>query len=142
MVTTQNFTLLIVDECHNTAKNSHFAQIMDHHLESREIAVCASQVVGLTATPNLGKNPDLSAEKAIEDLVTLCARMDVSSGIQTVKEYYIDELNEVLRKPKCSQDVIVHGEQRQVFIQCVEQVMKELETFLSFSAYSRSPCWS
>ena len=142
-VTMQDFSLLIMDECHNTNKGSNYAQIMHKYLEQKVGGECQlplPQVVGLTATPGVGKNPGLNWEKEIDQLLTLCAHMDATSGIKCVREH-IEELNRVVPKSKYEKEVVEQSEKRHVFIR-VEQDMMECEAFLDFKFDSSSPRWS
>ena len=88
MVAMQEISLLIVDECHNTERNSNYVQIMNTYFELKSGEATKDrlpQVVGLTATPGVGRNPGLSPAKAVDNLVKLCAYMDAQHGIQTVQ---------------------------------------------------------
>ena len=115
MISLQDFSLMVIDECHNAEKSSNYAQIMYTYLEQKAKGSQLPQVVGLTATPGVGKNPGLNQTKAIDNLILLCAHMDASSGIQTVQQH-VAELNEVIRKPDYHQEVIDQNERRQAFI--------------------------
>ena len=139
----QDFSIMIIDECHNIeSSNGAFAQIMYIYLEQKDRQATGGQlpqVVGLTATPGMGKNPGLSRAIVVNNLVTLCAHMDATSGIQTVQKHR-NELDRFVQKPKHHLDPVDQSEQRQKFIQRIEEEMLECERFLSFS--SQSPCWS
>ena len=141
MVTLSEFSLMIVDECHNTEKNSNYAQIMHMYLQQKVKPNRLPQVVGLTATPGIGRNPGLNPSKVIEDIITLCAYMNATGGIQTVQEYTA-ELNDVVRKPEFFQEVVNQNEQREAFIQRIEEDMKEYENFLKLNLSKKLPRWS
>ena len=141
MVAMREFSLMIIDECHNTEKSSNYAQIMHMYLEQKLIPDQLPQVVGLTATPGIGRNPGLNPAKVIENLITLCAHMDATGGIQTVQEY-VDELSRFVPKPEFFQEVIDQSEQRKAFIQRMEQDMKEYEGFLGLNLIDKLPRWS
>ena len=141
MIAMQEFSLMIIDECHNTEKSSNYAQIMHMYLERKATGIQVPQVVGLTATPGVGKNPSLNPVKAIGNLVALCAHMDATSGIQTVQQH-VDELSTVVRKPEFYQDIVDQNEQRQVFVQRVEEDMKDCERFLNLDISGKLPRWS
>ena len=143
-VAMQDFSLLVMDECHNTDKGSNYAQIMHVYLEQkvdRECQPLLPQVVGLTATPGVGKNPGLNWDREIDKLLTLCAHMDATSGIKSVQQY-IEELNRVVPKSKYEKEVVEQSEKRHMFIRRVEQDMMECEAFLNFKLDSNSPRWS
>ena len=141
-VTMREFSLLVMDECHNTEKGSNYAQIMHNYLEEKVTGSHNQlpQVVGLTATPGVGKNPGLNPVKEIDKLVTLCAHMDATVGIKSVQEH-IEELNRVVPKSELLQEVVDQSEQRHVFIRRVEEDMKHCEKFLKFE-FNESPRWS
>lgn len=141
MISLQDFSLMIIDECHNAEKSSNYAQIMYTYLEQKAQGSQLPQVVGLTATPGVGKNPGLNQSKAVDNLIMLCAHMDASSGIQTVQQH-VAELNKVIRKPDYHQEVVDQNERRQAFIQRVEKDMKECEKFLNFDTTGKLPRWS
>ena len=141
MVAMGEFSLIIIDECHNTEKSSNYAQIMYMYLEQKVMASQLPQVIGLTATPGIGKNPGLNPARVIENLITLCAHMDATSGIQTVQQY-ADELSEVVRKPEFYREVVDQSQQRKAFIQRVEEDMMEYEMFLKLNLTGKLPRWS
>ena len=141
MVAMREFSLIIIDECHNTERNSNYAQIMQMYLEQKLQPGQLPQIVGLTATPGIGRNPGLNPVKMIENLITLCAHMDAMGGIQTVQEY-ADELNKIVRKPEFFQEVVDQSEQRKAFIQRIEQDMTEDERFLLLNLTDKLPRWS
>ena len=141
-----NFSLLVLDECHNTEKGSNYAQIMHAYLEQKiDHKIRGNQmpqVVGLTATPGVGKNPGLNPLIEVDKLITLCAHMDATSGIKFVKEN-IEELNRVVPKSEYRQATIVEqSEQRHLFIQRVVTDMKICEKFLAFEFVGKSTRWS
>ena len=146
MVALQEISLMIIDECHNTERNSNYAQIMHFYLEQKEQEATKCQlpqVVGLTATPGMGNNPSLNPTKAVDNLISLCAYMDANAGIQTV-QINTDELNKFVTKPKDYLDLVNQSKEREGFIQRLEEEMKESESFLSISTShcNQSPRWS
>ena len=141
MVAIREFSLMIIDECHNTEKSSNYAQIMHMYLEQKITPGQLPQVVGLTATPGIGRNPGLNPAKLVENIITLCAHMDATGGIQTVQEY-TEELNKVVRKPDFFQEIVDQSQQRRVFIQRVQQDMIEFESFLRLNLIKKLPRWS
>ena len=137
-ISLQQVSLMIVDECHNTEyskqySSNTFAQIMRKYLELKEtVEKCQlPQVVGLTATPGVGKNPGLNPTIAVDNLIMLCAHMDATGGIQTVQEHQ-KELNTYVQNPESHLDTVNHNERKE--IQRIEQEMKECEQFLGFSS--------
>ena len=144
-ISLQQFSLMIVDECHNMEyskeySNNVFAQIMRKYLESKDLAVEKDQlpqVVGLTATPGVGKNPGLQPTIAVDNLIMLCAHMDATGGIQTVQENR-KELSSYVQNPESHLDTVDQNERKE--LQRIEQEMQECEQFLGFDI--RFPRWS
>ena len=139
----RDFSLVVMDECHNTDKGSNYAQIMHAYLEQKVDGGCEllPQIVGLTATPGVGKNPSLNWGREVANLLTLCAHMDATSGIKYVQEH-VEELNEVIPRPRYETDRVEQNEERHVFIRRLEQDMNECEVLLDFELDSNSPRWS
>ena len=121
-------TLLVMDECHHARKSSPQAQVMHHYLqqklEGHELKM--PQMIGLTASPGAGDNPNLEIEKTIDHLVNLCALLDATSGIATVRQN-VDELESFTTKPMLSQDSRPSRSQAERFISLMESEMVELE---------------
>ena len=89
-----DFSLLIVDECHDIKVNSPYYTIMEIYIRSKlEGSGGLPQVVGLTASPGAGDNPSGEMEKALDHLLSLCALLDAFGGIKIVKENTIELLN-------------------------------------------------
>jgi superfamily II DNA or RNA helicase len=68
-----DISLLVLDECHNTDKGSNYAQVMHAFLEQKVDQKMQGnqlpQIVGLTATPGVGKNPGLNPLKEVDKAV-------------------------------------------------------------------------
>ena len=88
-----DITLLIIDECHNAKKNSPYAMIMEQYvkikMESGDNGALP-QIMGLTASPGAGENPQGEVEKTLEHLLNLCALMDAEGGIKVVKKHKVE----------------------------------------------------
>ena len=88
-----NVTLLIIDECHNTKKNSPYAMIMEEYIKIKmkgDAKEPLPQVMGLTASPGAGENPQGKVDKTLEHLLNLCALLDAQGGIQVVREHKVE----------------------------------------------------
>lgn len=86
-------SLLIIDECHNTKKNSPYATIMEEYIKIKmkeDITYPLPQVIGLTASPGAGENPQGEVHKAVEHLLNLCALLDAQGGIKVVRENKVE----------------------------------------------------
>ena len=130
-------SLLVLDECHNTDKGSNYAQVMHAYLEQKIDQKMQGnqlpQIVGLTATPGVGKNPGLNPLKEVDKLISLCAQVDATSGIKFVKEN-VEELNRVVPKSEYREATVKQSEQREQFIRRVVADMEVCESFLTFDS--------
>ena len=141
----ENVSLLVLDECHNTDKGSNYAQIMHAYLEQKIDQKLQEnqlpQIVGLTATPGVGKNPGLNPLKEVDKLITLCAQVDATSGIKFVKEN-VEELNRVVPKSEYRKATVKQSEQREEFIQRVIADVEKCERSLTFEFDRKFTRWS
>ena len=117
-----NITLLVMDECHHARKSSNQAQLMHHYLMQKQEAPHGAtfpQVVGITASQGAGENSSLEIEKTIDHLIKLCATLDASGGIATVREN-VEELERYTTKPTLSRDILPVRDQNEQFIALIE----------------------
>ena len=88
-----DISLLIIDQCHNTKKNSCYAMIMEQYVrikmntDDSQNAKSLPQIMGLTASPGAGENPQGEVDKTLEHLLNLCSLLDAQGGIRVVKEH-------------------------------------------------------
>jgi ERCC4-related helicase len=126
-VTFDQISLIVMDECHHTKKESSQANIMRRYLEHKaEGASKFPQVIGLTASPGAGENPDLDEKKTIDHLVNLCAHMDATRGIVTVTKHQ-EELDRCTNKPSFTLEVLQRRNPQEPFIQMIVHEMENLE---------------
>lgn len=85
-VSLSSISLLVIDECHNTRKKSDYARIMEIYLRAKMSNGKVPQVMGLTATPGAGEASRPTIASVLDHLVTFCAFMDATGGIQTVSK--------------------------------------------------------
>ena len=88
-----DITLLVIDECHNTKKNSPYAMIMEEYIKIKLTGNGKNplpQVIGLTASPGAGEKPQGEVHKAVEHLLNLCAILDAQGGIKVVRENKVE----------------------------------------------------
>ena len=120
-------SLIVVDECHHTRKNSPYARVMGCYLEEKQSGESElPQVVGLTASPGAGDNPRLDLDKTLDHLHYLCALMDATSGIKIVTEN-VEELEKHTNKPTFRLHVLPRRDCSEAFITKVTVEMKSLE---------------
>ena len=125
-------SLLIMDECHHARKESVQVKVMHRYITEMSENQLARfpQVVGLTASPGAGDNPDLDITKTIDHLVNLCALLDATGGIITVKEN-VHELAKFVNPPELNRASVQKRHESDEFIQFVEKEMYKLENFVS-----------
>ncbi|XP_067270244.1 probable ATP-dependent RNA helicase DHX58 [Pseudorasbora parva] len=127
-----DFTLLIIDECHHTQKESVYNKIMSRYVEKKvRKEGNLPQVLGLTASPGTGGNKTL--DKAVEHVLQICANLD--SVIVSTKNY-TPVLEEVVPKPIKQYD-IVEKRARDPFGEHLKLMMSMIHEFLP-STVSRS----
>lgn len=86
-----DITLLVIDECHNTRKNSDYAKIMEMYIRAKKSSETKlPQVIGLTATPGAGDTSHPTLSKVMDHMATFCAAMDAQGGIKTVTKNRLD----------------------------------------------------
>ena len=131
-----DITLLIIDECHNAKKNSPYAMIMEHYVKikmsganSQDIIPCLPQIMGLTASPGAGENPQGEVEKTLEHLLNLCALLDAQGGIRVVKENIV-ELVRVCTQPDFDLIKTSQRSSSDPFLQLLHTTMKSFESWV------------
>ena len=132
-----DLSLIIIDECHHTKKNTDYAKIMEYYLSEKlgtgdgdegELAhdgCHLPQVVGLTATP--GAEANLTA--TMEHMISLCAQMDAIGGIKIVHKN-VEELDKHRNVPEFTMAILKGRSHKEEFISIMDQVMSELEKML------------
>ncbi|XP_071323695.1 ATP-dependent RNA helicase DHX58 [Trachinotus anak] len=97
-----DITLLIIDECHHTNKESVYNKIMRCYLEKKlKEKRPLPQILGLTASPGTGGAKIL--EKAVEHVLQICANLD--SAIVSTKNY-APELKKKVPRPVKRFDIV------------------------------------
>ena len=131
-VTFDQISLIVMDECHHVKKESCQANIMRRYLEHKaEGASNVPQVIGLTESPGAGEHPGLDKEKTIDHLVNICAHMDATRGIVTMKKHQ-EELDHCTNKPSFTLEVLrPRNPHKEPFIQMIVHEMEKLEKHVS-----------
>uniref|UniRef100_A0A7N6AFQ0 RNA helicase n=1 Tax=Anabas testudineus TaxID=64144 RepID=A0A7N6AFQ0_ANATE len=97
-----DITLLIIDECHHTNKDSVYNKIMRCYVEKKLRGErLLPQILGLTASPGTGGAKIL--ERAVEHVLQICANLD--SAIVSTKNY-APELKKVVPRPMKTYDIV------------------------------------
>ena len=128
LVAFSDLGLMVLDECHHARKDAPHAKMMENYHEEKKESGAHSvpQVIGLTASPGAGENPTLEMDKTIDHLISLCALMDATSGIQTVREN-VNELDKFTNKPTFTLKILKRRNPREEFIQHITDEMTRLE---------------
>ena len=128
-----DITLLIIDECHNAKKNSPYAMIMEQYVKIKMESGNSRglpQVMGLTASPGAGENPQGEVEKTLEHLLNLCALLDAQGGIRVVKENKV-ELVHFSNQPDFDLLKTKQRSPSDQFLQLLHLTMKKLESWVT-----------
>ncbi|XP_041812397.1 probable ATP-dependent RNA helicase DHX58 [Chelmon rostratus] len=101
-VALSDITLLIIDECHHTNKDSVYNKVMGCYVEKKlKGERPLPQILGLTASPGAGGAKTL--EKAVEHVLQICANLD--SAIVSTKNY-APELQKKVPRPVKTFDIV------------------------------------
>uniref|UniRef100_A0A673BMA8 RNA helicase n=1 Tax=Sphaeramia orbicularis TaxID=375764 RepID=A0A673BMA8_9TELE len=121
-----DITLLIIDECHHTHKESVYNKIMRCYVEKRlGEQGPLPQILGLTASPGTGGAKTL--ENAVEHVLQICANLD--SSIVSTKNY-VPELKQKVPRPKKSFD-IVDKRNEDPFGEHLKWMMEQIHEFMN-----------
>lgn len=95
-------TLLIIDECHHTHKDTVYSKIMRCYVEKKlKNDGPLPQILGLTASPGTGGKKTL--DTAVEHVLKICANMD--SAIVSTKNC-MPELKQKVPRPRKEFDIV------------------------------------
>ncbi|CAL9692889.1 unnamed protein product [Knipowitschia caucasica] len=120
-----DITLLIIDECHHTHKDTTYSKIMRRYVEKKQKNEGPlPQVLGLTASPGTGGKKDLPG--AIEHVLTICANMD--SAIVSTQNYR-QELQEIVPRPRKEFD-ITEKRPKDPFGDHIKWMMSQIHEFM------------
>uniref|UniRef100_F7G6X4 RNA helicase n=1 Tax=Monodelphis domestica TaxID=13616 RepID=F7G6X4_MONDO len=127
------FSLLIVDECHHTQKDSVYNVILSHYLERKlQGATALPQVLGLTASPGTGGASTLEGAK--NHILQLCANLD-TCHISSPQRYY-EQLEEHSSRP-CKRYDLSQERNPDPFGDLLKKLMDEIQDRLEMPELSR-----
>lgn len=116
------FSLIVVDECHHTHKDTIYNAILSRYLEHKlKKAKPLPQVLGLTASPGTGGATKLQG--AIDHILQLCANLD-TWGIMSPKNCY-SQLLEHNPKP-CKQYDLCQRRAQDPFGDLLKKLMNQI----------------
>ncbi|NWI89825.1 IFIH1 protein, partial [Pitta sordida] len=133
----EDFSLLIIDECHHTQKEGVYNNIMRRYLKeklkNRKLAkenkplIPQPQILGLTASPGVGGATSYS--KAEEHILKICANLD-ACRIMTVEEHASQLKNQV--KEPSKKTVVANDKERDPFRERIIEIMTEIQNYCQF----------
>ncbi|KAK7100598.1 hypothetical protein V1264_023519 [Littorina saxatilis] len=101
-VSLNQFSLLVLDECHHTRGGHPLRSLMNLYMEFKfgehSSKVKLPQIIGLTASPGVGKARGKVLQEAETYLKQLCARLDVTH-ICSVRQH-LQDLEEYVKEPE------------------------------------------
>ncbi|XP_043860191.1 probable ATP-dependent RNA helicase DHX58 [Dromiciops gliroides] len=127
------FSLLIVDECHHTQKDSVYNVILSLYLERKlQGARDLPQVLGLTASPGTGGASTLEGAK--KHILQLCANLDICQIMSPQKHY--EQLEEHSPQP-CKRYDLSQERNPDPFGDLLKKVMDKIHDRLQMPDLSR-----
>ncbi|NWX98149.1 IFIH1 protein, partial [Nothoprocta ornata] len=130
----EDFSLIIIDECHHTQKEGVYNNIMRRYLKekmkNRKLAkennslIPQPQILGLTASPGVGGAT--SNMKAVEHILKICANLD-ACRIMTVEEH-VSQLRNQVKEPY-KKTVIADDKRRDPFREKIIDIMKDIQNY-------------
>lgn len=117
-----DFTLIVVDECHHTHKDTTYNVILSQYLKNKlQMVKALPQVLGLTASPGTGRASNLQG--AIDHILQLCANLDTWHIMSSEK--YRPQLQEHTPKP-CKQYDLCERRSQDPFGDLLKMLMSQI----------------
>ncbi|XP_040851698.1 probable ATP-dependent RNA helicase DHX58 [Ochotona curzoniae] len=127
------FTLLVVDECHHTHKDTIYNVILSRYLELKLQKVQPlPQVLGLTASPGTGGASKLQG--AIDHILKLCANLDTWRIMSP--ERYQSQLQQHIQQP-CKRYDLCHRRSQDPFGDLLKKLMDQVHDQMDMPELSR-----
>lgn len=127
------FSLLVVDECHHTHKDTVYNIILSRYLQHKlQRTWPLPQVLGLTASPGTGRATKLDG--AIDHILQLCANLDTWRIMSP--QTYCPQLQEHSRQP-CKQYDLCHKRSQDPFGDMLKKLMNQIHDHLEMTELSR-----
>ncbi|XP_059203544.1 ATP-dependent RNA helicase DHX58-like [Centropristis striata] len=121
-----DITLLIIDECHHTHKDSVYNKVMTCYVEKKlKGEKKLPQILGLTASPGTGGGRTL--DTAVEHVLQICANLD--SAIVSTKNY-VSQLKQNVPRPRKTYD-IVEKRPQDPFGDHLKQMMQMIHEYMN-----------
>lgn len=127
------FSLLVVDECHHTHKDTVYNVILSRYLEHKlRRTRPLPQVLGLTASPGTGRATKLDG--AIEHILQLCANLDTWRIMSP--QNHRPQLQEHCHQP-CKQYDLCHRRSQDPFGDMLKKLMDQIHDRLEMPNLNR-----
>ncbi|XP_070534805.1 interferon-induced helicase C domain-containing protein 1-like [Ptychodera flava] len=125
-VTLDEFSLIIIDECHHAMKNHPYNVIMAEYLRLKlsNPTTKLPQIIGLTASPGSGSKSGLKT--ATDHILKLCANMDAHMFVTVKDEKNKESLGKVTNDPD-KYTSVTDPRKPDPFKEKVEEIMVEIE---------------
>ncbi|KFV19545.1 Interferon-induced helicase C domain-containing protein 1, partial [Tauraco erythrolophus] len=130
----EDFSLIIIDECHHTQKEGVYNNIMRRYLKEKKKneklakenkpLIPQPQILGLTASPGVGGAKTNS--KAEQHILKICANLD-ARRIMTVQEHASQLKNQV--KEPYKKTVIADDKRRDPFRERITEIMTDIQNY-------------
>lgn len=128
-----DFSLVVVDECHHTHKGTVYNIILSRYLEQKLLgAKRLPQILGLTASPGTGGAS--SFKGAIEHILQLCANLDTQHIMSPKKS--LPELQEHNHQP-CKKYNLCHKRHQDPFGDMLKNLMNQIHDYMEMPELSR-----
>lgn len=124
-------SLMIFDECHHARKGHPYARLMGYYLDHLEKGSGhLPQIIGMSASPGAGDNPNLDKKKTIDHLLNLAATLNAFGGFKTVTEN-MEELQRSTNSSSCTSKFLKPRESTgDLFITKTAEEMMKLEKII------------
>ncbi|XP_029820309.1 probable ATP-dependent RNA helicase DHX58 [Manacus vitellinus] len=121
-----DFSLLVIDECHHTHKDSVYNKIMLRYLQGKLSGQQdLPQVLGLTASPGTGGAT--SFEGAVEHILQICANLDTEKITSAQEE--VQQLQSHIPQPRKQYDLFQERAQ-DPFGDRLKKVMEQIHRYM------------
>lgn len=128
------FSLIVVDECHHTHKDTVYNVILSRYLQHKlQRTRPLPQVLGLTASPGTGRATKLDG--AIDHILQLCANLDTWRIMSP--QTYRPQLQECNHQP-CKQYDLCHRRSQDPFGDMLKKLMDQVHDLLEMPNLSRN----
>ncbi|KAM8795326.1 ATP-dependent RNA helicase DHX58 [Eudromia elegans] len=121
-----DFSLLVIDECHHTQKDTVYNKIMLRYLQHKlRGQQDLPQVLGLTASPGTGGATSLQG--AVDHILQICANLD-AARIASAQEH-VQQLQRRVPQPRKQYD-LCQERARDPFAERLKEIMEQIQEYM------------